>query len=281
MGALEWGTMPQHESGIDRGVLYPLSGEGVVWNGLIGVDETSDGVEVETFLFDGIAFLNVRSSKIFSAKLQAFSAPSEFDACCGFRSIVPGFVLTRQERVAFGLSYRTNATDGYKIHLIYNAVATPEGSKSYSTVTSTATPIVKSWNIDAVPPLANGFKPTAHFVIDSNKTDDFQMKLIEDILYGANSEPRLPEISELINLMIMRFVIILATPESPLPPNAKDGDLVFVQSNEVVYSIGEPSDSVRPVIVMSGNNTNLLPDLVYPGDLVYDKLSGVLYQIGV
>lgn len=194
MTRLVWGQSNQvgYEAGVDRGVLYPLGGTGVAWNGLLAIDESREGGEIESFHYDGIKYLDVVANKTFKATLKALSSPEEFDPCKGLRSVVPGFIITRQERVRFGLSYRTGAGDNYKIHLIYNALATPS-NRAYATLTDSANPSELEWTIDAVPPASSGYRPTAHFIIDSRKTDPWILKDIEDNLYGsATKTPTLP-----------------------------------------------------------------------------------------
>lgn len=196
MTELVWNAIEdrRYESGVSRGVLYPLGGPGVAWNGLLSVEESSDGGEVETFWFDGIAYSNVKSSSDYKATLKAFTCPPEFDACDGIRSIIPGFLITRQPRVQFHLSYRTEVNeDDYKIHLVYNALATP-GGKTYSTMASTITPVERQWVIDAVPPRVPGYRPTAHFVIESQKCDFRTLAALEDHLYGIPGKwPHIPD----------------------------------------------------------------------------------------
>lgn len=194
MTRLVWNQPNQsgYQAGVDRGVLYPLGGPGVPWNGLLTVTEARDGGEVESLYYDGIKYLDVASNKSFRGTLKALSSPPEFDPCKGWRSVVPGFIITRQERVRFGLSYRTGAGSDYRIHLLYNVLATPS-SRSHTTLTDEASLTELEWNIDAVPPSSVGYRPTAHFIIESRKTDPWILRDIEDRLYGSSVKtPALP-----------------------------------------------------------------------------------------
>lgn len=66
--------------------------------------------------------------------------PDEFEECDGTKELTPGVTIGQQERKTSGLAYKTllgNDTDGdahgYKIHIIYGALASPS-EKSHETV---------------------------------------------------------------------------------------------------------------------------------------------------
>lgn len=205
MTKLAWShaEAPHYESGVDRGVLYPETGIGVSWNGLVSVQETSSGGEAGSYYFDGIKYVDQLSPTTFRATITAFSKPKEFASALGDLAIAPGFILTRQPRSRFGLSYRSLIGDGlgYKLHIVYNALATPS-KRGYSTNGATPQAENFSWQIDAVPPLSDTYRPSAHFIIDSTKIDPVVYSTVEEILYGSDSrDPRLPLINELIDLV--------------------------------------------------------------------------------
>ena len=213
MTRLVWGAQQRKfEAGVDRGVLYPEIGSGVVWNGLVNVVESSEGGELSSFYFDGVKFFDYVSGRTFKASLTAFSAPNEFLPCIGEVSVVPGFILTKQNRTRFGLSYRTqiDGTRGYKIHLVYNALATPTG-RAYSSLNDTASVNPFEWSIDTVPARDDGtFKPSAHFVFDSTVMSASSLSAIESVLYGtASSDPRLPTLDELFDLLVELSSLII------------------------------------------------------------------------
>lgn len=209
MTQLVWGNIGERyfETGVDRGVLFPKTGDGVPWNGLISVSESPTGGEPRPYYLDGFKYLNLATAEEFAATIDAFSAPMEFDKCDGTASIHNGLFITQQPRESFGFSYRTrigNDVDGpdygYKIHLVYNALASPS-SRSNSTMGDSTNPIVFSWGITTAPPPIVGFKPSAHFVIDSRKTPKSVLSLIESVLYGStSSNSRLPSVVELMDL---------------------------------------------------------------------------------
>lgn len=196
-----------YETGADRGVLYVGSNVGVAWPGLISVAESPTGGEARPYYIDGVKYLNLSSNEEFEATISAFSSPKEFGVCDGEASIQNGLFVTQQPRKAFNFSYRTligNDTEGkkhgYKIHLVYNALAGPS-SRTNSTVASEVEPNTLAWPITTLPPSLTGRRPTAHFVIDSRSTPDGLLKAIEDILYGsAAAQPRIPLVSELVTM---------------------------------------------------------------------------------
>lgn len=209
MSRLTWGVLTERffETGVDRGVLYVGISAGVPWNGLVSVSESPTGGEPKPAYIDGYKFRNVASSEEFEATLDAFAAPKEFSPCDGSVSIQNGLIATQQPRRAFSLSYRTkvgNAVDGanhaYKIHLVYNALAAP-AQRTNTTLSGSQGPNSLSWSLTTLPPSLTGYKPTAHWIIDSRTTPRGLLIAIEDIIYGtAAAEARMPLVSELVTL---------------------------------------------------------------------------------
>lgn len=209
MTRLAWGAHGERffETGTDRGVLYLTGAPGVPWNGLKAVNESPTGGEPRPYYLDGYKYLNVASAEEYAATLEAFSSPREFAVCDGTLGIHNGLFVTQQPRSQFGLSYRTlvgNDKDGdqhgYKIHLVYNALAAPS-QRNNQTTGDGVNPLTLSWSITTQPPLLTGIKPTAHFVIDSRFTPRTLLATIEDILYGSiDGDPRMPSVQELSEL---------------------------------------------------------------------------------
>ncbi len=209
MTQLSWGSTGNRyfEAGVDRGVLYVGANPGVAWNGLKAVNEAPTGGEPKPYYIDGFKYLNVASTEEYAATLEAFTSPPEFGVCDGTVGLQAGLFATQQPRKQFHLSYRTRvgndvegAEHGSKIHLVYNALAKPS-SRNNQTVGGTVSPLGLSWGITTNPPKATGFKPTAHFIIDSRYTPVSIMSLIEGVLYGSNTtNPRIPTVAELITM---------------------------------------------------------------------------------
>ena len=214
MPKLVWDDTGKHlfETGVQKGVLYPqVKGaypKGVVWNGLISVTESPSGAESNPHYADDIKYLNLVSAEEFGATVEAYTYPDEFANCDGSAEISPGILVGQQERQKFGLCYRTvlgNDTEGnaygYKLHIIYNATASPS-EKQYQTINDSPEAITFSWELSTTPTNVDGHKPTASLVIDSTKVDEAKLKKLEDKLYGTESEEAsLPTPNEIIALL--------------------------------------------------------------------------------
>lgn len=200
------------ETGVNKGVLYTqdASGEypkGVVWNGLTAVTESPSGAEATPLYADNIKYLNLMSTEEFGATVEAYTYPEEFAECNGEASLAKGVTIGQQTRKTFGMSYQTkvgndvNSELGYKIHLIYGALAAPS-EKAYATINDSPEAITFSWELTTTPVEVTGFKPTASITIDSTKVDADKLAALEAILYGSESEEaRLPLPSEIVTLV--------------------------------------------------------------------------------
>lgn len=215
MARLVWDQTGQktYETGVKQGVLYP-QGEGgaypkgYAWNGLTGVTESPSGAESNPLYADDIKYLNLISAEEFGATIEAYTYPDEFAECDGSAEIAPGVSVGQQTRKPFGMSYKTtfgNDVDGnehgYKLHLIYGALATPS-EKAYATINDSPEAITFSWEVTTTPVAVEGLKPTASLTIDSTKVDKTKLTALEDILYGkGETEARLPLPNEVAELM--------------------------------------------------------------------------------
>lgn len=217
MAKLVWGTPNSrlYETGVDRGVLYVEGQPGVPWNGLTSIEMSPSGGGSKSYYLDGNKYLIASSAEEFGATINAFTYPPEFEQCDGSSSARPGLVLTQQRRKSFGFSYRTlvgsenNGDLGYKIHLVYNALAEPT-ERSYSTVGEDVEPLGFSWTINTRPPAIPGFKRTSHIEIDSRTTDSNVLGLVEEALYGTDEDlARLPSFEELLTMFDAFFVFVV------------------------------------------------------------------------
>ena len=202
----------QYETGVSKGVLYPANAQGqyptgVAWNGLTAVNENPSGAEATPLYADNIKYLNLMSAEEFGATVEAYMYPDEFAACNGEKELTTGVAIGQQKRSTFGLSYQTkigNDVDpelGYKIHLIYGALAAPS-EKAYATVNDSPEAITFSWELSTTPVEVEGFKPTATLVIDSTKVDATKLKALEDVLYGTTENAaRLPLPNEVLEIV--------------------------------------------------------------------------------
>ena len=204
-----------YETGVKNGVLYiPTAGvysKGVAWNGLTAVTESPSGAEATALYADDTKYLSLMSAEEFGATIEAYTYPDEFAACDGSAELADGVMIGQQKRSTFGLCYKTtigNDTDGndhgYKLHIIYGAMAAPS-EKAYASINDSPEAITFSWEITTTPVNVTGAKPTASLVIDSTKADPSKLAALEDILYGKDgepgNEPRLPLPDEIKSLM--------------------------------------------------------------------------------
>jgi hypothetical protein len=228
-----------YEAGVDRGVFYLDGQAGVPWNGLTSVNESPTGGDPTPFYIDGYKYLNNPATEEYEATVTAFTYPDEFSACDGMSEPRSGLFITQQRRQSFGLSYRTmignDQSDdfGYKIHLVYNALASPT-TRTNGTLSETTSLNDFSWKITTKPPAVVDYKPFAHVVIDSRSTDPSVLSLLEDALYGTDSvSASLPTFSELLGI----FDTI--------------GTLTIVDNGDGTWTATAPFD----VIEMTGTDT--------------------------
>lgn len=187
----------------------------VAWDGLTGVEEQG-GDGAASYYIDGRPFLFLPKPKEYAATIKAFTYPDAFSDIMGVAEIADGMYLDSQRGSAFDLAYRTkvgNAIDGidhgYKIHLVYNAVVTPQ-SLSYDTLGSSINPTEFSWDIQAVPVMVEGFRPTAHIIIDTRHMDPHKVEAIEEMLYGgADQLPHMPSPQTVFDLLNYGDTIIV------------------------------------------------------------------------
>jgi hypothetical protein len=208
MAKLTWGAAGTrvYEAGVDRGAVY-IDGVGYAWSGLTGVEEKASGGEPKPYYVDGFKYLNLAAAEEFEATIKAVSAPKEFSVCEGNVAVRPGLYATGQRKKPFGFSYRTLVGNeivglalGYKLHLVYAALAGPS-SRSNQSIGDSAEPMELSWDVTTCPPNASGIKPTAHFVVDTRLADPVDVTALEDILYGTSiTTPTMPTVAALLAL---------------------------------------------------------------------------------
>lgn len=235
MSRLTWNTPGTRffEAGVDQGVLYIDADPGVPWIGLTSVEETPTGAEAQAYYIDGMKYLNVSTAEEFEATIGAFTYPLEFSQCDGTAQIRMGLFFGQQPRKPFGFTYRTKVGNdiqgvdhAYKIHLVYNALATP-AQRSLSSFSDSVEASDFSWELTTKARLVPGFAPTAHVIVDSRYTNAFAMSAIEDILYGSDlNVPRLPTPEELIAIF-----------DTPI-------EFVVTDSGGGKFFVGGPDDDV-------------------------------------
>lgn len=219
MTALVWDQIGSrfYESGVDRGVLYLPSGNGIPWSGLITVNEQVSGNEETPVYFDGVKYASVMALGDFSANLRAYTYPDEFLEFEGTLEVGNGLFVTNQQTTRFGLSYRTKIGNdvegddlGYKIHVLYNLTAVPT-QRNHQTFLADRNVMEFEWNITAIPGEIPGFQPTSHLIFDTRLMSPLLLEDIEHTLYGDElNDANLPDISTLTTF-ISGWVIIRIT----------------------------------------------------------------------
>ena len=262
MSKMKWDQTGErlYETGVKQGALYPQGTDGnyktgVPWNGLTSVSESPSGAEPTALWADDTKYLTLMSIEEFGATIEAYTYPDEFAECDGSAEIEDGIFIGQQSRKPFGLVYKTtlgNDTEGndygYKLHIIYGALASPS-EKNYESINESPEANTFSWEVTTTPVEVTGFKPTSQVVINSKKIDSVALKLIEDALYGTDSqEPTLLLPDEIKALLSAKYKIsfVAALGEEPL-----DGATISVFA-----------DSARSIPVADYSS-------VYPGTYYY------------
>ena len=215
MSKLVWDKTGErlYETGVKQGVLYVQDAQGaypkgVAWNGLTTVTESPSGAEATPLYADDIKYLNLMSTEELGGTIEAYTYPDEWAECDGSASIATGVYIGQQPRKTFGMCYRTtlgndveNNAYGYKLHLIYGALASPS-EKAYATINDSPEAITFSWEFSTTPVNVEGFKPTANIVIDSTKVEPDKLAALEAVLYGdVEGEARLPLPNEVVQIL--------------------------------------------------------------------------------
>ena len=209
MAEIEWDKVGDRtfEAGVDRGVLYPSGKPGVPWNGLVSAGIAPSGGTTTALYIDGVNHYNHIAREQFGGSIEAYTYPEEFLECDGTTTDVNGVYYSQQPRKSFHLSYRTlvgndldGTNHGYKIHLIYNALATPT-NRTYGSLAKDLDASTFSWTIVTTPERIPPRAPTAKLTIDSRVAPPAMLAALEDILYGrTGSSPRMPSMAEVTTI---------------------------------------------------------------------------------
>lgn len=214
MSKLVWDQTGEklYETGVKNCVLFVQDNgaypEGVAWNGITAVTESPSGAEATPLYADDIKYLNLISTEEFGATIEAYMYPDEFMECDGSAALAEGVYIGQQSRKAFGLAYKTtlgndvaNNEYGYKLHIIYGALAAPS-EKAYATINDSPEAITFSWEVTTTPVEVTGHKPTASIVIDSTKVGAKALKALEDKLFGSDEgKAQLPLPNEILTII--------------------------------------------------------------------------------
>lgn len=215
-----------YETGVDHGVLFRRNvttgayDKGYAWNGLTTVTESPSGAEASPQYADNMKYLNLVSAEEFGGTIEAFTYPDEFAFCDGTLELAPGVSVGQQARETFGFAYRTKIGNdivgqdaGYKLHLVYGALASPT-EKAYASVNDSPEALPFSWTVTTTPVEVGTiggivYRPTALITINSLTANPADLLAFETILYGTAGtgspetggvNPRLPLPAEYVTL---------------------------------------------------------------------------------
>lgn len=207
MSKLNWDEDGQRlwETGIKKVALYvhdrdtSTYGTGIAWNGVQTLNESPSGAEATALYADDIKYGEIRSSEEFGGTIECYTFPPEFKACDGGASPVAGMKIGQQTRTKFGLAYVStigNDEDGidhgYKLHLVYNATASP-AERSHATINESPEAETISYEFTTTPVTVgtiNGvaYKPTSHIEIDSTQFTEAKMNSLMDKIFGRDAD---------------------------------------------------------------------------------------------
>lgn len=244
MTRIDWTQVGQRyfEAGIDRGVLFVDGSSGVPWVGLVNFSQKQSGGESSPRYLDGIKISNRSSPEEFEGTLEAFNYPPEFERCDGTYRAENGLRVTQQQRKSFHMVYRSKIGNdvagldrAYRLHLLYNLRAQPS-DRGYRTLVDQNEPITFSWNITSRAVPVTGFRPSAHYMVDSRDIPTELLTQLENLLYGTEeTEPSIPTPGELL-FMFDSYLDEIYDAGTPYTP-------VFV-----TYDAGDPYEPVVQTI---------------------------------
>ena len=188
MTRLVWDKVTErdYEAGLDRGVFYPLNGPGHAWNGLTSVEESPSEVDARPRYMDGQKIGDNRRKGEFSATINAFTYPMVFS----------DGLISSSRPTRFSLSYRVQTATGYKLHLVYNALAAPS-QKNYAYESNDPF----SWLITTRGVSGPSNMIVSHLVLESDMAYPETMAAIEAVLYGDDGNaPRMPMPDEVFQI---------------------------------------------------------------------------------
>ena len=183
MAVLTWDKTGERriETGVDHCALYvydpaqKMYGKGVAWNGITAISEKPEGAEATDLYADNILYLSMLSAEKLKATIEAYTYPDEFEKCDGSAELTKGVKIGQQDRLAFGLVYRTKIGDD---------VAGQD--KGYKTVNDSPEAISFSWELSTTPVTVSGAKPTSLLTISSLDVDAGKLKTLEAKLFGSD-----------------------------------------------------------------------------------------------
>jgi hypothetical protein len=207
-----------YHHGLDHGVVYIPGIDPLPWNGLTAFDEGNSPGQTSILYRDGIVYLSDVEAGDFSGQMKAIYYPDPFGACIGIPEATDGLFVDSQKPKPFNLSYRTLVGSGakgdrfgYQLHLVYNCMASI-GSRGRQTINNDKQPVEMTFDIVCTPVKLPGYRPSAHYIIDTRGMSPAKIAEIETILYGDGVTPgMLPDPLVLYDLMNFGDAIVVTS----------------------------------------------------------------------
>lgn len=226
MTRIVWDSPPEIQTGLDRGIIYPLSGPGVAWNGLTAVGEAAESLEKARYL-DGVKSRARRARGEFSGSIEAYTYPDALYE----------EVLVQKRAQTFGLSYRIAAGDDYQLHLVYNVVIVPS-TRLYTQ----RDPNTFQWNFSTLPIDIPFSGRSAHLILNGNEAYPWVMADLEEILCGTDStDPRLPTPQEVWDLVEAGSILLVV--------DHGDGTFTVTGPDDVITITGTTFEIIWPSVI--------------------------------
>lgn len=201
------------EAGVSEVALFPMTagvyGDGVAWSGVTAINENPSGADITDLYADNMKYASLQAAERFGFTIEAYQYPDEWAECDGSAEVTEGVFLGQQNRKSFGLVYKTQIgadthpgmDKGYKLHIIYNSIASPSG-RGYTTINENPDAISFSWEANSTPERVTGYKNCSTIVIDSTKVDSTKLGTLTDLIYGtANAAASLPDPDTVISTL--------------------------------------------------------------------------------
>lgn len=205
MAQLEWDTTDsrQYDVGVDHVVLYTAgllqAGRyGVPWNGVTAITISPSITTTRVAYMDREKIVNLIKTEECAGSIEAYYSPEQFDYSDG-SAFKGGINVRQQKKEPFHLAFRSKTDRGNKLHIIYNAKATP-AEKSYSTYHDPEVDTL-AWEFSTQSIDLFKHSPTALLTIDLSRSAPGPTQEVLDILYGAvDGYPRCPLPDEILTI---------------------------------------------------------------------------------
>lgn len=217
----------RYSAGVDRGVFYPRNGPGVVWNGLVSVQESPSDAEEKARYVDGIKTRMGRKAENFEGTIEAFTYPESF---------YEDVILPRTPK-PFNMSYRVTNENLHELHFVYNVLLAPS-EKNYQREDDVE-PF--SWAFTTRPlPLPEG-QYTSHIVIQVEDAYLSTLADIEERIYGSETfMAYIPPPAELVGIFETHAIVKVVTyPDGRWSVEGPDD--VVVMEDATKFSVDWPS----------------------------------------